>query len=62
MDARKEKTKIALARIAAGEKPYAVAKDMNMSPNTLYVARARERIRSEGRCECCGQKLPEKTT
>ena len=56
----KPKTKQALARIDAGEKPFAVARDMGMSPNTLYVARAREKIRAEGRCECCGQPLPNK--
>ena len=53
------KTEQALVRIKAGEKPYAVAKEMGLSPNTLYVARARQKKRDAGFCECCGQKLPE---
>jgi hypothetical protein len=55
------KTADAVKRVLAGEKAYAVAKDMGLSPSGLYVALSKERKRAAGYCECCGQKLPEKT-
>lgn len=55
------RTKQALARIAAGETVYSVAKEMGLQPSSLYRAR-RDAKRKAGatvleRCPTCGKIL-----
>ncbi len=52
------KTADAVKRVLAGEKAYAVARDMGLSPSGLYVALSKERKKMAGICPCCGQPIP----
>lgn len=54
------KTQDALALVAGGMAPFAAAKQVGLSPNTLYVAikREREKSASKVRCPCCGTLVP----
>lgn len=49
------KTQDAMALVDQGMAPYAAARQVEMSPNTLYVALKRRREKeTQEACPCCG--------
>ncbi len=53
------KTQEAIALVNQGMTPFAAAKQVGLSANTLYVALKRQRERqSVEACPCCGSLVP----
>lgn len=54
------KTKDAMALVDQGMAPYAAARQVGMTANTLYVALKRRRDRASlTHCPCCNSLMPE---
>jgi hypothetical protein len=50
----------ALELIAKGENPHRASQIVGLAqPSSLYAYIAKEKLKAEGKCPCCGQNLPE---
>ncbi|MEY4591768.1 MAG: hypothetical protein RIR18_663 [Pseudomonadota bacterium] len=57
----KSKTQQAIELVDAGIKPFAAAKQVELSPNALYLALKKRREQQQmAKCPCCGSVVPEK--
>lgn len=53
------KTQEAIALVNQGMPPFAAAKQVGLSPNTLYVALKKQREKQGVEsCPCCGSQVP----